>query len=1552
MALSVPVIVLTCVFSTLVMAAGVGNGLLCYVTLCSRHQRHESDFFIASLAFADVLMCAVLYPISFLSLVREDSWNPPGEIFCKLWSFVDMALCAVSIYTMAAISINVSFHVRMSFTALHTLVQKHLKTYMAGIWQLGLFISAVLVLLSMAQPHETKETCLYHEPFPVVLLQFLLVFLIPFVWCVGVYIQVLKRMLAYSVVRASLAFKPPPLDNKPGHGLFTVTNPRHGVLALGMKLFVFFLVWTPFFLVKLTTSLCRECTGSTAQAVVPWLPFVSSWISPFIYGLLNKRVHRRLRRLCGRREARKRPPRSAVALGETLCSMEWDVPGRDSTPSLMTLCSKPQASSTPPGTEGLTRTSRSPRSVAHESRGDHQLADIDIDTGGSASDSPGSANCARRLPSSRVSGALTDASQDSPYAGESAARLANETRGCHSLHSGTETGNWPNSPRETDSPLSGAGTDSSRNYPHAGQSAAPQAAETGGPNSPLSGAETDSSESSQPAGNSPSYQFSSQTSETRTISPPLSGTAAETSQVSPNETGESHRASSAAPSDATTRPPTPPAAFTVPRTVRVLKTGSLSRRSSEPLSTVAPPLFGQDGERAYCQTSRVSRVSRSGQLMKEAVSGVTGDGGGVSASGSTSPTWKPVPTRRSTLTQARLRPTPADAAQALNADVAAPHPAPRRSVIRPAHAPRSRVQGAAAPESETEESSLSLPAVSSKRVRRRPPKVKRGLHRKYGKFKATTRKTSLKRSLAGPHSDGSSKGGGRSREDTTAESEIHTPSLTWRPDSATTPNTVVATSSRLSEGEESAYKDAYTCGSDCCVHAGLNGQTSQTSNSSGNSRLTYTVDSEGSDPEMPSGSNSTGMYVEVGSQLGSPLGNFFSNNDAQRRGHCQVLAGSGDNTAAGGAQSEGGTEYFTTDTSVGGSSENLGRNSNVLMTGGRNVPLQKNAYSERCEVVKRRGPFRGLPGQDNAKTKSPPISNDDKSPEREHPENFREHFEEHYHYHDFLEDLFYHDSSELWITETLTPIPNVRTAELSPPFQPEQNALRGISKNLEVFGAKQLQDSSRNTSCKYMQTRLRSSHTSLRAESLSDPQSDSSGFFSTPTGMLASLLAGDKESQTVSSESSQSGLGRPQQTAAAQNDGRTPRVNSQRNTVSFAVATPGRRHDWKAKERETEHSSGGAPETAPSAGDGKQRDRTKIKRSSKLPVPVPIRLSVKAENQNESLKDASVSRESARTKHNGSTDFCTRYQSKTSHQVSPTSASPEKVCGEKQSSDQDFKGASLERKYSAVLREIKHRFKTERPQTDESVTNSLTEASTLDITHIQPHTIPVRSPRRDASTQQRRVSVETERANNFWFWIMSRDTPFKTKTAATTPGPETDGSSQPLKEPHRRGTNGTRATTRASESGGEFGQGTELHRPEKPARTGIPGRNRVPRRSPEKCPWQGDPDGKKPQRPGREKPSPADQQPVPTFRTLARQDSDARAFPSPSPAASLAPLGRREERYVKDAPKKAEEKSAALSGIRRTRKEGRALPRVSAGACRKRSTAIGVLAELNKGREC
>ncbi|XP_062058359.1 5-hydroxytryptamine receptor 2B isoform X2 [Lepus europaeus] len=71
----------------------------------------------------------------------------------------------------------------------------------------------------------------------------------------------------------------------------TISNEQRASKVLGIVFFLFLLMWCPFFITNITLVLCDSCNQATLQMLLEvfvWIGYISSGVNPLVYTLFNK----------------------------------------------------------------------------------------------------------------------------------------------------------------------------------------------------------------------------------------------------------------------------------------------------------------------------------------------------------------------------------------------------------------------------------------------------------------------------------------------------------------------------------------------------------------------------------------------------------------------------------------------------------------------------------------------------------------------------------------------------------------------------------------------------------------------------------------------------------------------------------------------------------------------------------------------------------------------------------------------------------------------------------------------------------------------------------------------------------------------------------------------------------------------------------------------------------------------------------------------------------------------------------------------------------------
>ncbi|KAI1234255.1 5-hydroxytryptamine receptor 4, partial [Lamprotornis superbus] len=252
-------ILLLSFISAVILMAILGN-LLVMVAVCRDRQlrKIKTNYFIVSLAFADLLVSVLVMPFGAMELV-QDNWVY-GEMFCLVRTSLDVLLTTASILHLCCISLDRYYAIccqplvyRNKMTPLRIAVM------LGGCWVIPTFISFLPIMqgwnsigiIDLVTSNSTYCIFMVNKPYAIT--------------CsvVAFYIPFLLMVLAY-----------------------------HRIYTLCIIMGCFCLCWAPFFVTNIVDPFINYTVPGKLWTAFLWLGYINSGLNPFLYAFLNKAFRR------------------------------------------------------------------------------------------------------------------------------------------------------------------------------------------------------------------------------------------------------------------------------------------------------------------------------------------------------------------------------------------------------------------------------------------------------------------------------------------------------------------------------------------------------------------------------------------------------------------------------------------------------------------------------------------------------------------------------------------------------------------------------------------------------------------------------------------------------------------------------------------------------------------------------------------------------------------------------------------------------------------------------------------------------------------------------------------------------------------------------------------------------------------------------------------------------------------------------------------------------------------------------------------------------------
>lgn len=291
----------TVILHTTILAATTcftltGNLFVCLAIYRNRRLRTITNFYVLSLAVADIMMGTFCFPFhAIASSLRK--W-PFHSSFCQFAGIVVEFWVQVSLCILALVSINRYFCVVKQQKYLTFFARKKTILSILVVWLLAFVQTLTNTFLTpivyVWNPHNLYCRTMFpdkrrEKDFYILVGCFSILPMSTVVFC---YSKV------YHTVRQHNSAVVPSLHSAPAAA--AATNSQGVVRVQEIKtsqvlfaaVFGFFVCWTPFIVILILEFGFQIAIPLSTQSIYPLFSIVSSWINPIIYGVLNRAMRK------------------------------------------------------------------------------------------------------------------------------------------------------------------------------------------------------------------------------------------------------------------------------------------------------------------------------------------------------------------------------------------------------------------------------------------------------------------------------------------------------------------------------------------------------------------------------------------------------------------------------------------------------------------------------------------------------------------------------------------------------------------------------------------------------------------------------------------------------------------------------------------------------------------------------------------------------------------------------------------------------------------------------------------------------------------------------------------------------------------------------------------------------------------------------------------------------------------------------------------------------------------------------------------------------------
>ncbi|XP_009565058.2 D(4) dopamine receptor [Cuculus canorus] len=317
-----------------------GNGLVCLSVCTERALKTTTNYFIVSLAVADLLLALLVLPLYVYSEFQGGVWSL-STVLCDALMTMDVMLCTASIFNLCAISVDRFIAVSIPLNYNRRQIDLRQLILISTTWIFAFAVASPVIFGLNNVPNRDPSLCQLEDdnyivyssicsffiPCPVMLVLYCAMFHGLKRWEEtrkaklrgGIYGA--NRKLYHPstfLERERMGLEPQecshcarsdqPGDYVMNNGIQTVSYPhlkyphpghswkrakingreRKAMRVLPVVVGAFLFCWTPFFVVHITRALCKSCSIPTqVTSTVTWLGYVNSALNPIIYTVFN-----------------------------------------------------------------------------------------------------------------------------------------------------------------------------------------------------------------------------------------------------------------------------------------------------------------------------------------------------------------------------------------------------------------------------------------------------------------------------------------------------------------------------------------------------------------------------------------------------------------------------------------------------------------------------------------------------------------------------------------------------------------------------------------------------------------------------------------------------------------------------------------------------------------------------------------------------------------------------------------------------------------------------------------------------------------------------------------------------------------------------------------------------------------------------------------------------------------------------------------------------------------------------------------------------------------